>query len=223
MIARRPVPSIPATTWALQAAYVVAEVVIGLRATGGYRFADHTISDLGATTCRVLAGPAGGEVVVCSPWHDAMNVVFVGFGVSLALGAWQFRRSRPPGRLADASLVLWVAAGASSVAVGLTPIDVRPDLHAAVAVGVFVAQPLALVLLGLALRSTHPGVGRSTLALGALSAVGSVGFLLLLHADTGAGAFERLALWPGYVGVCIVAWCVRGPAAAPGTRVGPTG
>ncbi|KRB78377.1 hypothetical protein ASE01_03630 [Nocardioides sp. Root190] len=210
--------SIPATTWALQASYVVAEIVIGLRASGGYSFVDHTISELGSTTCRAVDGGA----VLCSPWHGAMNAVFVVFGVSLALGAWQLRRVRPPGRAATASLVLWILAGVSSVAVGLTPLDRHPDLHAAVAVWVFGAQPLALVLLGLGLRAAYPRFGGTTVAVGALSLVGSVGFLLLLHSDSGSGAFERLALWPGYVWVCVIAWCSRTRPSAPASGVAPT-
>lgn len=187
------VRSFPATTWALQGLYVVAEIAIGLQ-VAGHSFVDDTISDLGAST---------------SPGHEAMNVVFVVFGFSLGLGAWLLRGSRPPGRLATVSLGLWVVAGASSIAVGLTPVDRHPDLHGAVAVWVFVAQPLALVLLGLGLRAGHPRFGRATVAVGVLSAVGAIGFLLLLRADSGAGAFERLALWPGYLWVCVIAWTAR--------------
>lgn len=208
MIAAR---AVPATTWALQGLYVVAEVVVGLRASGGYSFVDHTISDLGATTCRTLEGGAR----VCSPWHVAMNVAFVAFGVSLALGAWLLRRARPPGRLATASLVLWIVAGAGSVAVGLIPVDRHPDLHGAVAVWVFVAQPLALLLLGLALRAAHPRLGWGTVAVGVVSALGSLGFLILLHDDSGAGALERLALWPGYLWVSVLAWVAHGRRPAP--------
>lgn len=143
-----------------------------------------------------------------------MSVVFVLFGLSLALGAWLLRRVRPPGALATASLVLWLVAGASSVAVGLTPVDVHPDLHGAVAVWVFAAQPLALLLLGLSLRTTCPRLGWNTVAVGAVSAVGSIGFLLLLDAESGGGAFERLALWPGYLWVSVIAWSTRGRRAA---------
>lgn len=193
----------PATTWALQGLYVVAEVVVGLKASPGYSFRDHTISELGSTSCRVLDG---GTVPVCSPWHTGMNVAFVLFGISLALGAWLLRRSRPPGRLATASLALWILAGVSSVAVGLTPIDLRPGLHTAVAVWVFAAQPLALLLLGLGLRPVHPRFGTATVGVGVLSLVGAIGFLLLLHSETGSGAFERLALWPGYLWVTAIAW-----------------
>lgn len=183
---------VPATTWLLQGLYVVAEIVIGL-GVAGYSFADRTISDLGATT---------------SPGRDAMNVVFVVFGCSLALGAWLLRDSRPPGRLATTSLALWLVAGASSVAVGLVPVDLHGDLHGGVAVWVFLAQPLALVLLGLSLLDTHRRFGAATVAVGALSSVGSFGFLVLLDADHGAGAFERLALWPGYLWVSVIAWSV---------------
>lgn len=192
-----------ATTWRLQGLYVVAEIVIGLQ-VAGYSFRDDTISDLGATT---------------SPGHAAMNIVFVTFGVSLALGAWLLRAARPPGPLATTALVAWVVAGASSVAVGLTPVDAHPGLHGGVAVWVFVAQPLALVLLGLSLRDTHRRFGWATVAVGAASLVGSLGFLVLLDADHGAGAFERLALWPGYLWVTVIAWS----RAAPGlpARPGP--
>ncbi|MCX6398889.1 MAG: DUF998 domain-containing protein [Propionibacteriales bacterium] len=182
--------SIPATTWLLQGLYVVAEIVIGLQVSG-YSFVDDTISDLGATT---------------SSGHTAMNAVFVAFGCSLALGAWLLRDSRPPGLLATTSLALWLAAGASSIAVGLVPVNVHSELHGAVAVWVFVAQPLALVLLGLGLRGTHRRFGWATVAVGAVSLIGSFGFLALLDADHGAGAFERLALWPGYVWVTVIAW-----------------
>lgn len=188
------VRTIPATTWLLQGFYVVAEVMIGLQAAAGYSFTDDTISDLGATT---------------SPGHGAMNAVFVVFGCSLALGAWLLRDSRPPGRLATASLALWIVSGASSVAVGLTPVDLHPGLHGGVAVWVFVAQPLALVLLGLSLRERCGRFGAATVAVGVASFIGSLGFLVLLDADQGAGAFERLALWPGYLWVTVIAWSAR--------------
>lgn len=199
------------STWLLQWLYVVAEVAIGLKASANYSFADHTISELGSTTCRVVDSTPG---EICSPWHAGMNVTFVYFGFSLALGAWLLRRSRPPGALATTSLVLWIVSGLSSIAVGLVPVNQHPELHAGVAVWVFAAQPSALILLGLSLRFRHRRCGWATIAVGALSAVGSVGFLALLDSASGSGAFERLALWPGYLWVSVLALAAlrRGPS-----------
>lgn len=200
----------PATTWRLQGLYVVAEIVIGLQASSHYAFGDHTVSELGSTSCRVVDGSG---IDVCSPWHDAMNLTFVVFGLSLALGAWLLRRLRPAGRLATSSLVLWIVAGLASTGVGLLPVNEHGGLHAAVASVVFLAQPTALVLLGLALlragSAAYPRFAAATLAVGVLSAIGAIGFLILLRAEHGAGAFERLALWPGYLWVTVVAWSAR--------------
>lgn len=183
----------------------MAEVVIGLRASANYSFADNTISELGSTSCRMLDGATE---PVCSPWHVGMGITFVYFGLSLALGAVVLRKHRPAGPLATASLVLWVVSGCSSIAVGLVPVNLHPGLHAAVALWVFAAQPLALLLLGLSLLPGHRSLGAMTVAVGSLSAVGSIGFLALLGSPTDSGAFERLALWPGYLWVSVLAFAV---------------
>lgn len=191
--------------WLLQWLYVVAEVVIGLKASANYSFVDHTVSELGSTSCRLVDGTAG---EICSPWHTAMGITFVYFGCSLALGAVVLRRARPPGSLATASLALWIVSGLSSIAVGLVPVNLHPGLHAAVAIWVFAAQPLALILLGLSLIPEHRRMAQVTVTVGAISAVGSIGFLVLLGSHTGSGAFERLALWPGYLWVSVLAFAV---------------
>lgn len=191
--------------WLFQWVYVVAEVVIGLHASTNYSFADHTISELGSTSCRLVDGS---REQVCSPWHLGMGITFVYFGASLALGAVVLRKHRPPGSLATASLALWVVSGLSSIAVGLVPVNLHPGLHTAVAVWVFAAQPLALLLLGSSLIPGHRALGQSTVVVGAISLIGSCGFLMLLDSPTGSGAFERLALWPGYVWVSVLAFAV---------------
>lgn len=203
----KPLADGPAKThvspWLFQWLYVVAEIAIGLKASANYSFVDHTISELGSTSCRFVDGT---PEQICSPWHFAMSITFIYFGSSLALGAIVLRRARPPGALATASLALWIVSGLSSIAVGLVPVNLHPGLHTAVAVWVFAAQPLALVLLGLSLRPAYRRLGGMTILVGALSAVGSIGFLLLLGSATGGGAFERLALWPGYLWVSVIAF-----------------
>nr|WP_246326411.1 DUF998 domain-containing protein [Actinomycetospora corticicola] len=158
---------------------------------GPYSLARDTISQLG--------------VVAVSPGHAVMNGAFVLFGTTLALGAaLSDRRPRYAG-------VLWVIAGFSSIATGLAPLDSAPVAHLVVSAPVFLTQPVALLLTGLALRS------RVAAGLGIVSVVASVLFLLGAVPDL-AGALERLALWPGYVvlGVLGVRTLARASAASAG-------
>jgi len=135
-----------------------------------------------------------------------MNVAFIWFGCTLAIGALLFARRYLPGRFGVISVVLWCVSGVGSVGVGLFPVNQDPTIHALVALPIFAAQPLALLLMGLALRDDRPRTARATHVVAALSAVGSIGFGLPVGGDSSAiGAVERLALWPGYLWVCLVA------------------
>jgi hypothetical membrane protein len=175
---------------ATQPLYIVVELLVAAFVPGPYSLAGDTISELG--------------VVAVSPGHAVMNGAFVLFGTTLALGA------ALSDRLPRYATVLWVIAGLSSIATGLAPLDSAPVAHLVVSAPVFVAQPLAVVLTGLALRS------RVTVAVGLVTVVGSAVFLAGLT-DAG-GLFERLALWPGYVvlGVLGVRTLARASAASAG-------
>ncbi|WP_188110614.1 DUF998 domain-containing protein [Aeromicrobium ginsengisoli] len=188
--------------WTLQPLYVVTEVVVGLQASRDYGFTDSTISDLGNTSCRTVRGD-----VLCSPWHTAMNIGFIWFGVTLALGALLLGSRTLPGRTGTAAVVVWCVSGLGSVGVGLVPVNEHGGLHGLVALPVFLAQPTALLLTAFSLWAMRPRLARATLVVAALSAVGVVGFAALLAGDgsTALGALERLALWPGYVWVGVVA------------------
>ncbi len=188
--------------WTLQPLYVVTEVVVGLHASRDYSFADSTISDLGNTSCRTIRGD-----VLCSPWHATMNVGFIWFGVTLALGALLLGARILPGRVGTAAVAMWCVSGLGSVAVGLVPVNENGGLHGLVALPVFLAQPTALLLTALSLWAARPGLARATVAVAVVSAVGVLGFAALLAGDgsTALGALERLALWPGYVWVGVIA------------------
>jgi hypothetical membrane protein len=72
-----------------------------------------------------------------------MNGSFMAFGVLLAGGAVLLARPLGP----------WVAglltvSGLSSVATGLAPLDQDATLHGIAAAPLFVAQPIALIVLG---------------------------------------------------------------------------
>lgn len=168
-----------------------------------YSLADSTISDLGNTACRAIRGD-----VLCSDWHAGMNIAFVWFGLTLLLGAVLLGTRALPGRLGRAAVVLWCVAGLGTIGVGLAPVNEDGSLHGLVALPIFFAQPLALVLMGLSLHS------RSTVLVGVVSALGAAGFaaLVLNDATSYVGAFERLALWPGHVWVAVIALAVAGHA-----------
>ena len=184
--------------WLLRPLYLLTEVVVAAATTGGYSFVDDTVSDLGAVTCTAA---------YCSPRHALMNGAFIGFGALLAVGAVLL--AAHIGRWAT---VLLVVAGLGSVAVGLAPVDTQPDLHVLVATPLFVAQPLALLLLG---RRVGGRLGHAVVATAALTAVGAVGFVLVGD-GAGAGALERLALWPVLVAPAVVAvWLLRRTPAEP--------
>ncbi|QGG41780.1 DUF998 domain-containing protein [Aeromicrobium yanjiei] len=193
-----------AALWTLQPLYVVTELVVSRHTSADYSLAHSTISDLGNTACRTIRGD-----VLCSDWHAGMNVAFVWFGLALLLGALLLGLRALPGRAGRASVALWCVSGLGTIGVGLAPVNEDGALHSLVAVPIFVAQPLALLLMGISLRS------RSTIVVAGLSFVGVIGFatLLLTDATSYVGAFERLALWPGYLWVAVIALAVSGPNA----------
>lgn len=174
---------------------------MGLQASTDYSFAGSTVSDLGNTSCRQVRGD-----LLCSPWHAGMNTAFIWFGTTLALGALLWGSRHLPGRAGRASVVLWCVSGIGSIGVGLVPVNEDPTTHSLVALPIFFAQPAAVLLLGLSLRSTWPRLAAGSYVVAALSVVGAAGFGVLVGGDSSViGAFERLALWPGYVWVSVVA------------------
>ncbi|GAA1854054.1 hypothetical protein GCM10009714_39030 [Microlunatus capsulatus] len=194
--------------WLVQPLYVVAELVTAAGSTAPYSLADQTISDLGATTCTSVGYPYG-AVAVCSPRHLLLNGSLVLFGALLALGAVLLHRSLPRRRSARAATVAWVVVGLSSAATGLVPLDRDLTLHALVALPGLLASPVALLLLGGALRSIAPRTAVLTAAAGLLSAVGAVAFLATASSPELGGVRERVAFWPSYLWVPVVAVVLR--------------
>lgn len=183
--------------WLVQPAYLVAEVLAGLGTGVAYSFRDDTISALGTScTSQVLSG--------CSSTPAVMNVVFVVFGVLQALGALMLLR-QPAWRYRLVGL-LWSVAGLFSILVGLLPVDGHPVAHTLVALPVFVAQPLAILLHS---RLMPAGATRRVgLLLGVVAVVGAVAFATLLGSATWAGAVERAAIWPAKVWLLLAAFAM---------------
>jgi hypothetical protein len=110
----------------------------------------------------------------------------------------------PRGAAATTAVVLWVVTGLSSIATGLIPLDRDLDLHALVALPALVTQSLALLVTGYVLRHRR-GPSRATLLVGAISLAGLVAFFARTGSAELGGLFERLAIWPGYLWLPVLA------------------
>lgn len=190
----------------MQPAYVLVELLVAAAASAAYSLRDDTISALGMLTCA--PGHGASLVDVCSPWHVGMDAAFVVFGVLRAAGAVLLRPRIGPGGWGGAAMALWVVSALAAAVVGLVPVDQQPAWHVVAALPVFVLQPLAVLVTAEALRRSG-GVSRavagSGLAVGALTFVAAAGFGLRLGASSWVGGLERLALWPAYPWLAVVA------------------
>lgn len=201
----RPVDQALRAAWLAQPVYLVGELLVGLVTGVAYSFRHDTISALG-TSC------ASDVVSGCSSAPAAMNIVFVVFGVLQALGAvLLLRRSPLSHRVVGVRTVgtLWAVAGLFSILVGLLPVDDHPVAHTLVALPVFMAQPLAILLHA---RLVPQGATRAVgLILGVVAVVGALAFAVLLGAPTWAGAVERAAIWPAKVWLLLAAMTTTSP------------
>ncbi|WBC08099.1 DUF998 domain-containing protein [Micromonospora sp. WMMA1947] len=183
--------------WLLAAvSFLVANVVVGLAwDQPGFSWAEHNISDLGNVTCGVW--DTSRPRPVCSPWHPAMNAVFVGTGLLLALGALLAHRALRPGPAAAVAVASTVAAGSGYVLAGLYPADVDENRHVLGALLVFALGNAALLAAALAGRSPLLRQLRTVSAvLGLLGLAGTVLFLARVDTGIGVGGMERVAVFP---------------------------
>lgn len=183
---------------------IAVQLLVATRwSAGDYDLVVNTISDLGAVSCTTI-GAAYGPVAVCSPWHALMNVAFVVIGACLALGAALVARDLASRRTTWAAGLLLVVSGVSSLAVGLVPLDRDPEAHTLVALPVFVAQPIALLLLGVGWRRALPQVACGLLLAGLVATAGGIAFAVTLVVGEPGGLYERVALWSCHLGVALV-------------------
>ena len=74
--------------WVSSIQYFIVQLIVISAWTVPHSWANNFISDLGNTECGMYAGLA-----VCSPLHLLMNISFVVFGLTMAIGAVLLRKS----------------------------------------------------------------------------------------------------------------------------------
>jgi hypothetical membrane protein len=194
MIANRAV-RLGALAWILAAQFFVAQIVVASAWPAPFSLRTRMISDLGNTACGPLlrARPTG----ACSPWHAAMNASFAIVGVTMAAGALLTRRAFEPGGRSGLAVLLFVAAGAGVILVGLYPENENAANHLIGAGVNFVAGNVALILFGVATPQSlrRPWLRPCSVIAGLAGLMATI--LIASHRDLGLGpgTIERVAAY----------------------------
>ena len=98
--------------------------------------------------------PISSEVIICSPWHAGMNASFIAVGITMAVGAVLTRAAFVAGWRRAVAVGLFVAAGIGVVMVGVYPENENITNHAIGAGINFIGGNTALILFGVAVPST---------------------------------------------------------------------
>ncbi|WP_019201474.1 rhomboid family intramembrane serine protease [Tsukamurella sp. 1534] len=197
VVLRRGVPdriAAGATCWVGAVTFFIGQAVAEAGVSNHYSAVRNMVSDLGMVTCEP-ADVGAYHTDVCSPWHLAMNLGFAATGCALLAGTILLRPLLPPGRPAEVGAALLVAGGLGKIGAGLTPGDLYPIAHMAVAVFSGPAPTIGILIVGWSLRSSRPTFARITLICGA---TGVLGFALTAPATSAgwAGLAERIAMYP---------------------------
>ena len=205
MVSHDGAPSTPARVgsfaWGLVLVWLPVQALVRAAFSGPYHWTRNGFGDLGAVRCGVVAVPVLGDPhYVCSPWHQAMNAATAATGLlaltALLLTRWELW---PRGSLATTGVVLLGVSAVGRVLSGAVPEDVHASVHLAASAVDLCLAPVAMVVLGLAVRGERTGLGLFTFGLGAFALLG-----LLLAGPLGLGVAgaERLAAYP------VVVWMV---------------
>jgi hypothetical membrane protein len=177
--------------WVSSIQYFIIQLIVISAWTVPHSWANNFISDLGNTECGMYAG-----LPVCSPLHLLMNVSFVVFGVTMALGAWLLRRQYERTWLLAAAFGLMMLSGFGTVLVGLFPENTVNSLHIFGAfLGLGVGN-VSVLLLGLGFRNIHPAVRWMTIFSAVVSLTAFGLFVSDMHLALGRGGMERLISYP---------------------------
>jgi hypothetical membrane protein len=188
-------PRLGGLAWLLAAQFYVAQVAVASAWTMPFSLKTRFISDLGNTACGPY--PNRSSVIVCSPWHAAMNVSFIVVGVTMAAGAILARSAFKAGWRRSVAVALFVAAGAGVLMVGVYP-ENEDMVNHSIGAGInFVGGNTALILFGLAAPSalSRAGFAWFSIAAGIAGLVSTVLFVSRYDLGLGPGGIERFAAY----------------------------
>ena len=177
--------------WVSSIQYFIVQLIVIAAWTVPHSFANNFISDLGNTECGTYAGLA-----VCSPLHLLMNISFVAFGITMAVGSLLLARKFSQTRLSRLAFGLMILSGIGTVLVGLFPENTINELHMTGAVLGLGVGNLSVLLLGIALKDIHPILRAYTVGSGLLSLMAFALFAGELYLGIGRGGMERLISYP---------------------------
>jgi hypothetical membrane protein len=184
-----------ALAWLLAAQFFVAQIVVASAWTQPFSLKTRYISDLGNTACRPYPSPS--SVIVCSPWHAVMNASFISVGITMAIGAILARRAFKAEWRTSLAVVLFVAAGAGVMMVGIYPENENISYHSIGAGINFLGGNLALILFGTAVPSMP---SRSqfmwfSIVAGIVGLIATILFASRHDLGLGPGGIERFAAY----------------------------
>lgn len=156
-----------------------------------YNWISNTVSDLGVTTCTTI-NQYYRAIQVCSPAHQWVNASTAISG--LAMIGLATVRAHTAGFDRFAGL-LWVAAGASTLASALIPADISMEQHTFVSLPQLFAVPMAVFSSAMQFRGV---VSRAGQAIGVVGLVAGLWLILDFQALEYSGVLERVILWPAY-------------------------
>ena len=192
-------PSTPARlggfAWLLVLLWFPVQALVQTTYAAPFSWTRNGLGDLGAAQCGTVATPGFGEAhQVCSPWHEVMNTTTAAAGLLGLLALLLTRRELwARGPVADLGVGLLALALLGKVLSGAVPEDVHAFAHFAGAALDLGAAPVALLVLGLTVRSERVWLGMFTTSLGAVALLGAG---LGVPLGLGVAGAERLGAYP---------------------------
>lgn len=171
--------------WVLSAVTFPVEIVAGWRATGGYDWFDHTISELAMADCSTT----------CSPAHTWLNAALIVAGCNLVVGALSLARRLQGMRRRWPVAVVTALNGLSTLATGLVPLDQDPVLHFLVSAPALALAAVPVVLLAPITLRQRPLTLMVVQVVSVVALLAGVSASLWVDAPV-PGLLERLAVWP---------------------------
>ncbi len=177
--------------WLASLQYLIVQPFVAAAWPVSYSWKNHFISDLGNTVCGTYSG-----LYVCSPLHSVMNLSFVVFGITIATGSVllyaQFQRTK----LSLFGFFLMFLAGLGTILVGLFPENTVASLHVFGAILGLGVGNIAIVVIGLALKTIHPLLRYYSIATGIICLLAFALFASDYYLGLGRGGIERVASYP---------------------------